>query len=335
MADEVEPASPEYAKTTQKGLLALEEILKRPVKLKDHLELDLGLDSLNRIELLLNLESRLNLKMSEAEAMEFFLSSTVEQLLGKLEKVLPKVEKEIEPSGTFLWEKVLQEPSQAETLKQIQIHFGFLSVIFNILVISVFKIFFKVFFLLRTQGEKNLSHNGPYLICPNHTSYLDGLFILTALPFKIALQTYFVGYRPFFDNVFIKRFVKVARLIPLEISFNLIEALKACTFVLRNNKILCYFPEGQRSIDGKVKDFKKGVGILVKELDIPVVPVYIEGAYRTWSRTMRFPKLAPVKVIFGEKLFLKDLAAVGVGEDIYKKIAKNLQGYVEKLGEDH
>lgn len=319
---------------SQSALLFVEEALQRKVNLQDHLELDLGLDSLGRIELLLSMQEKLKLELPDAAAMEFFMCTTIEELLRKLKKIIPAQAREkTKPEHTLVWGKILSEPLHGETAARINLLPGWGQRIFNIIMISILKVIFRVLFLLRVKGRENINLKGPYLICPNHTSYLDGLFILCALPFKVVLNTYFVGFSAVFEHPALKPFVSVARLIPLEVSFNLVEALKAVTFVLRNGKIVCYFPEGQRSIDGELNTFKKGVGILIRELNMPVVPVYLEGAFKTWNRTQRFPHLAPVTVHFGKSMNLQDLleGESVAGEEAYRKIALGLQQKVAQI----
>jgi len=331
------PADPDEERFTDVSRYALRyvsEALHKDVGMKDHLELDLGLDSLGRIELLLNLQDKLHLELSDDNAMGFFMCSTIEELLKKLKEAMPVSPKEPMAEKESLWPKLLAEPLQTVTQEKINVAPGLLARIFCVVMIAILKVITRVLFQLRVEGRQNLDEKGPYLICPNHTSYLDGIFILCALPFKVALATYFVGYSKVFESFILKPMVRVARLIPLEVSFNLVEALKAVAYVLRHNKMVCYFPEGQRSIDGELKEFKKGVGILLKELNVPVVPVYLSGAYQTWNRTQRFPHLAPVKVIFGKKMLYSELLAGGrVVDDnnAYKVIAHNLQEKVADL----
>jgi long-chain acyl-CoA synthetase len=73
-----------------------------------------------------------------------------------------------------------------------------------------------------------------------------------------------------------------------------------------------------------VKRFKKGVGILLKELDIPVVRVYIDGTFKAWPRTRKLPGLASVTIKFGKKMTLKDLELEKKGEDPYQDISDEL-----------
>jgi 1-acyl-sn-glycerol-3-phosphate acyltransferase len=60
--------------------------------------------------------------------------------------------------------------------------------------------------------------------------------------------------------------------------------MKAGAFGLAHGKVLMLFPEGERSIDGTVRRFKKGAPILSKHMGVPIVPVAIRGAHEVWPR---------------------------------------------------
>ena len=91
-------------------------------------------------------------------------------------------------------------------------------------------------------------------------------------------------------------------------------------------KIICIFPEGSRSIDTNIQEFKKGIGILAKELDnITLIPVYIKGTHFAWPRTKRFPRFYPLRVSFGKPVLGQEL-----GND-YETITKGLREEVLKL----
>lgn len=316
---------------TQQVLSLLKQALNKEVSINDHLELDLGLDSLGRIELLLGLQTALGLEVSDEQAMDFFMSLTVKDLIEKFGRVMPDIKKQPQKEKAFLWSKVINEGTSNKTLKNIRLKPGAFDIILSLIIIALFKIFFRTLFFLKAEGRDNLKENGPYLICPNHTSYLDGLIVLSALPFKTALNTYFVGLSVIFEHFLLRGLTKTARLIPLAANLNLTEALQACSFVLRNSKIVCYFPEGQRSVDGEIKDFKKGVGILIKELAVPVIPAYIEGSFRAWPRGKSFPKPSPVKITFGKMINLKELlpSEPSDEEESYEIVARKLE---QKVG---
>ena len=77
-------------------------------------------------------------------------------------------------------------------------------------------------------------------------------------------------------------------LLPVDPDSNLLPAMKACAFGLRHGKVLLLFPEGERSIDGTVKKFKKGAPILARHLGVPIVPVALKGIYELWPRNRAF-----------------------------------------------
>jgi long-chain acyl-CoA synthetase len=337
------PASPSAA---QKGLGAsgaalnyFEEKLKRPVKAEDHLELDLGLDSLNRIEMLMGIQERLSLELTDDQAMKFFMCNTVQDLLNQLQELVPDssqapAQTSNVRSDEISWKGLLHEELSDEMKNKIKLTFGFWALTFNFLMITVLKIIFRVLFLMRVEGRANLPLKGPFLICPNHVSFFDGLFVMASLPYTVILQTYFLGSKIFFEAAVLKPFMKLSRLIPIEATYDLVESLKACVYVLNKGKVVCYFPEGQRSIDGEVKEFKKGIGILIKELNVPVVPVYLEGAFKTWPRGQKWPRLAAVKVIYGSVIDPQNLipkSASTSSHDSLEQIAENLRQKVVSL----
>jgi 1-acyl-sn-glycerol-3-phosphate acyltransferase len=76
--------------------------------------------------------------------------------------------------------------------------------------------------------------------------------------------------------------------VPVDPDANLVPAMKAGAFGLTHGRILMLFPEGERSIDGTVKRFKKGATILSRHLEVPIVPVAIHGVFELWPRNRSF-----------------------------------------------
>ncbi len=320
------------SKMAKPTLDALNDILKKEVTVNDHLELDLGLDSLSKIDVLLTIQERLGLEMTDEQTTDFFMSSTVKDLLVKLKEYFPDGPSKVKVDAVHHWDEIIKQYPSQDTIAKMVVKKGFIAVAINIIILALIKIIFRVFFLLRVEGRENLKKYGPYLLCPNHTSFLDGLIVFSALPFKVALEVQFVGYSLIFNKIFLKELVRTGFIIPIDSNLNLIEALRACTFALSRFKIVCYFPEGERSFNGELTAFKKGVGILVKELKIPVVPVYIDGAFKAWPRAKRFPRLYPIKIKFGEKVSLDVLSEnAPKNQDVYEVIAGNLRERVLNL----
>jgi long-chain acyl-CoA synthetase len=134
----------------------------------------------------------------------------------------------------------------------------------------------------------HLPASGPYIISPNHQSYLDPLFVCGALPFGALRELFFVGASEYFETPFTAWLARQLNLVPVDPDANLVPAMKAGAFGLTHGRILVLFPEGERSIDGTVKRFKKGAPILSRHLNVPIVPVAIRGVFELWPRNRSF-----------------------------------------------
>lgn len=314
------------------ALSYLEEYLGYKVSPTDHLELDLGFDSLGRVDLLLKIQQRLGLSLSDEDAMRFFMCGRVCDLLDEMNRFAGSSSQNQVDSTA--WKDVLFREPQGSDIRKVKLKP--LSILENILTFFIrvaLRIVCMICWRVQAVGAENLPAKGPYILCPNHVSFLDGIFIADALPGSIFKQTFFLGDSRFLDHRILRPFKRMARFIPIEFTHRMAEAMQLCAYILNAHKVLCYFPEGQRSIDGEVKKFRKGIGILVHELGVPVVPVYIFGAFSVWPRGMRWPRLGPnVKVSFGKALSAKELAfRITEAEDVYQRIADNLYAKVLEM----
>ncbi|MFH1355425.1 MAG: AMP-binding protein [Candidatus Omnitrophota bacterium] len=310
--------------------------LKKPINLNSHLEIDLGIDSLSKVELILGLEALFSVKIPEEALAKV---STVKELILRVLEITEEgtTSEEIREEAANTWSEILREQPEGKTLAKISLVPRFLDTVILWVIIKAFFYIFKVFWLLRVQGKERLPSKGPYLICPNHASYLDGAVLISSLPFKYVMNTFSLGYSDIFEKPAFRWAIKLAHLIPIDPNTNLTEAMQAIAYVIRHDKMACIFPAGRRSIDENVQEFKKGVGILIKELDIPVVPAYIKNSHKSWPRTSRLPRLTALKVIFGRPITWKELIAKqGKAEftDDYAAIAQGLREEVMKLAED-
>jgi len=311
----------------------LSKQVNKTVSLNSHLEIDLGIDSLSRVELAAGLEE---LFKAEVSGQMIYEITTVKELINMVSGLLNKPS--AHPSGEKKdWAVILKQLPSKSTLDTERIEPRPIDWFLSWLLIGqLFSLLFRVVWFLRVRKRDNLPRQGPYLICPNHCSYMDGLFVACSLPLKDLVNTYFLGFYHVFRHPALSWSNKIARFIPLDNNVHLNEALQASAFLLSKNKIVCIFPEGMRSIDGKVKEFKKGAGVLIKELNVPVVPVYIKGSHEAWPRGDALPKPYPIKVTFGKPIYAQELLRRETGEsgiDDYECIVRRLREEVIKLGD--
>ncbi|MGB3112452.1 MAG: AMP-binding protein [Candidatus Omnitrophota bacterium] len=293
--------------------LAKQTGIKRSITPPDLLELDLGIDSLGRIELAAGLEKVLGIEIEDEVIGRAFtvrdLIKGAEPLLARAGKAVPAEKISYTPGE---WKETLQGLPGKGNLEKIDLHPGWWAWLAGFLFTCMNKVFFKLFYRLRVEGIENFPKARPYILYVNHASYYDGLIVASSLPRFPRLELFFVGFRPYFNVPIIRNLIKVGRIIPLDFSSHLLEALKSCYYVLKNKGALCLFPEGIRTLTGEIGEFKKGFGILAKETGAKLVPVLIEGAYEAWPRTSKYPKIHPLKVRFGKALDPEELEKEGL-----------------------
>lgn len=292
---------------------------RKPIKLEDSLELDLGIDSLGRIELTLRLKQAFSADIKlEAVARSF----SVKDLFLEMTEAL-RTAKRISPEdkdrslGPYYWKENLRVPPTQETLEMIELGTGYFAWAFRFTLTAIDCLIFRLFFSIKAEGAQNVPKKGSYIIYANHTSFLDGPAIAACLPRRPVFQIFYFVFGPYFFRPFVKsrilrNFVKMGRFIPFDFSTHFLEALRSCFLVLQHGKGLCFFPEGLRSSTGKIGKFKKGFGVLAKETGTKLVPVAIEGTHEAWASTAKYPKCYPVRIRFGKPLSVEDLEKEGM-----------------------
>ena len=309
------------SRTGIKILECLKEIsgVKRPIILEDSLELDLGIDSLGRIELAsaLELAFKVNIK-DEAISRAFTVKDLILGITDAL-KGAKEITSEVQavPFEPDYWKKHLQVLPKAEHLGALEFSTGFFAWLLRFSIAAIDCLIFKLFFSVKEEGAENVPKEGGYILYPNHTSDLDGPAITACLPRRPVFALFYFLFIPYFFRPYIKshllrNLVKMVRFIPFDYSTHFLEALRSAYLVLQRGKGLCFFPEGLRSTTGEVGKFKKGFGILAKETGAKLVPVAIEGAYEAWPSTAKYPKLYPIRVRFGKPLLVEDLEKEGL-----------------------
>jgi long-chain acyl-CoA synthetase len=320
------------SQTSIKILECLKEIsgIKRPIILEDSLELDLGIDSLGRIELAscLELAFKVSIKdeaISRAFSVKHLILGITDALKGAKEIILKDQAVPLEPG---YWKKHLQILPKEEHLGALEFSPGFFGWLLRFSVAAIDYLIFKLFFSIKVEGAQNVPEAGAYILYPNHTSDLDGPAITACLPRRPVFQLFYFLFIPFFFRPYVKspalrNLIKMIRFIPFDYSTHFLEAIRASFLVLQRGKGLCFFPEGLRSVTGEIGKFKKGFGVLAKETGALLVPVAIEGAYEAWASTVKYPKCHPIRVRFGKPLLVEDLEKEGLAmgaKDSYEAI---------------
>src|SRR3954471_6601395 len=157
---------------------------------------------------------------------------------------------------------------------------------------------------LEVEGLENVPRRGPVLLCGNHTSHLDAPAILAALPRDLALRTSTAAAKDVFGDVHWRDLVSrvIANALPIERGAGFSRGLRELETVLHERRPLIIFPEGRRSTNGTMFDFKPGAAMLALRTGTPIVPLHITGADGSLPRGGYFPKPHDVAVRFGQSI---------------------------------
>jgi 1-acyl-sn-glycerol-3-phosphate acyltransferase len=184
---------------------------------------------------------------------------------------------------------------------------------------------------LKVSGLKKLPKKGPFILSSNHQSYLDPLVLAAVLPENIFRNLFAVGTSEIFGTGFMRRLARSIKVVVVDPDANLIPAMRAGAFGLRHGISLILYPEGERSIDGKPRIFKKGAAILSIHVQVPIVPVAIEGFYEVWPRNQGFRGFKPVKMVFGDPILPPPESEAS--EEAYEKLTADLKARVVEMWE--
>ena len=151
------------------------------------------------------------------------------------------------------------------------------------------------------------------------------------LPWPVFRNLFSVGTSEIFGSGFMRRLARWVRVIVVDPDSNLIPAMRAGAFGLRHGRVLILYPEGERSIDGTPRIFKKGAAILSTHLQVPILPVAIEGFYDAWPRGKPFQKFVPLKMVFGDPIYPPPESEAS--EAAYEKLTVELKARVVEMWE--
>jgi long-chain acyl-CoA synthetase len=295
---------------------------------RHNLELDLGLDSMQRVELLSRIEEQLGGNVDESQLAGIY---TVRDLVDAvLQSAATGAGGPATRPAFAGWKAILaEEPERSDVVALVRPQP--IGAAFWYAVSRLIQMIALDRFDLRVRGIERLPRNGPYLICSNHQSYIDAAILASILPPEVFKKVFAVGTSEIFGKGFMLRLAHSLRVVVVDPDANLIPAMRAGAFGLRQGRPLILYPEGERSIDGAPKVFKKGAAILSIHLQVPIVPVAIEGFYKAWPRDQSFQGFTPLRMVFGSPILPPPESEAS--EATYEKLTAELRAKVVEMWE--
>ncbi len=295
---------------------------KKTIVPDDNLELDLGLDSLARVELVVSIEKSFGMGLPDSFGSRIF---TVRDAIAAIQDLLVSRPVATGDQVRLSWADILSQEPAEDIRQNLKLEAGPFCSTGRYLFKVVDWLIFKTYTRITVVGRENLPEAGAFIVAPNHLSLADAPALMSVLPWTTGSRTFFLGAIEYFNGWLSSRMGKLAQVIPVDMETRLHGALQLCAYVLRRDKVLCVFPEGSRSRDGKIKEFKKGVAIVAKELNVPVVPVAILGTNRVLAPGKAFPRPARVTIAIGNPIMPGGRDYESIAAALYRDVVELLQ----------
>lgn len=179
---------------------------------------------------------------------------------------------------------------------------------------------FLFFYNYRIIGRDNVPADGAYIVCANHVSMIDPIFVGIALPHRM----YFMAKAELFRNKLLGILLHGLGAFPIKRGEADIRSIKTSLKLLNSGKILALFPEGTRNKTDEVVA-EPGIAMLAIKSKVPVIPAAIISSYKFFRRT---------KVIIGKPIELTDYYDRKLLNEDYHKISLEIMNKINELKKD-
>jgi len=310
----VESGAPKMPASGQGGVMELLQRYAPHRTITSATTLDeLGLSSLDRVELLVDLEQQFDTSIDESLLTG---AQTVSALAG-----------------------ISAPPRRSELPRWSRRRLA--RAVRNVALIALWLPLTRMFAHAQVAGLEHLaSLQAPIIFVSNHQSHLDTPLILSVLPRRFRHRTAVAMWKEYFDAHFwperhtrfewsresliyglVVLFFNAFPLPQTEIGAR--ESLRYLGDLVSDEWSILYFPEGERTEAGEIHTFQPGIGLIASRLGVPIVPIRLRGVEKVLHRHAHWPQPGRVEVVFGSALQLR-------GED-YSAIAKRIEDAVRGL----
>jgi long-chain acyl-CoA synthetase len=187
-------------------------------------------------------------------------------------------------------------------------------------------------FKLDVQGLENLPKDAPFVLAPNHVSFLDSFVLAAALDYRLLRDTYWAGWSGMAFGPVFRVLRRLAHVIPIDPDKAAASSLAFGAAVLRSKHDLVWFPEGTHSKTGELETLRPGIGMLLEHYPVPVVPVHLQGTRDALPPGRFVPRPGgSIRIVFGKPLDPHQLERDGEGEEPYQRITNALQDAMASL----
>jgi 1-acyl-sn-glycerol-3-phosphate acyltransferase len=176
-----------------------------------------------------------------------------------------------------------------------------------------------MFFRLRVVGREHWPAEGGGLVCSNHQSYFDPPLVGLTCDRRMN----YLARDSLLRIPGLKQLILFLDAIPIDREGGGLAGLKETLKRLKAGELVLIFPEGTRTHDGEVAPLKPGFIAVARRSRVPLVPVALDGAFQSWPRTSRFPRLTRLAVAIGQPIMPDEVAEL-TDEDLLAELEQRI-----------
>ncbi len=185
----------------------------------------------------------------------------------------------------------------------------------------------RVFFRFRVVHPERVIDKGPVILAMNHQSYFDPPF--AGIASRRAI--YFLARKSLLDVPVLGWVLPKINVVPVDQDGGDRSALKALIRILRSDHGTLVFPEGSRTLDGKLQPAQPGIGFLIAKTLAPVIPMRIFGAHEALPRGGGKLRFCPITIVVGEPIRFTAADVEGKGREVYPRLAQRVMDAIAAL----
>jgi 1-acyl-sn-glycerol-3-phosphate acyltransferase len=177
----------------------------------------------------------------------------------------------------------------------------------------------RVGFQYRAFGQENIIEEGPAIMAANHQSYLDPPLV----GITCKNEVYFLARKTLFEKRVLGPIISRVNALPVDLSRGDLAAFRAIMNLLKEGRRTVIFPEGTRSLTGRLQPARPGIGMIIARTLAPVVPMRIFGSFEAWPKGGKIRR-HPVTVVVGKPMRFKKEDFATHNREVYQRVSEQV-----------
>lgn len=188
----------------------------------------------------------------------------------------------------------------------------------------------KIFGRMKSHNSENVPRKGGVILAPNHVSFIDPPAVGSGINFR---SVHFMAKIELFKIPVLGFLIRAVGAFPVKQHTADRAAIRQALDYLKKGELVCIFPEGTRSPDGKLTEAQPGLGMVALKARVPVVPAALIGTDKMLPRHSIFFHFAKVRIVYGKPLTFDDLYDKGMDREAIAQVGDRVMAAIRELQE--